>query len=169
MVLGRLGGSPPLIQERVLYPAHRSALTGRGFRAPAFIMLVLLAALFYLAPVRQRGLRIAPPLRCVGPQVVRPCLPPVGRAQLFVTHASDFPVLGPVGFLKGSELPRYWAPTLAFSHRRKRGPAASPPDAAADPTPGIIATRACASQPSLLVIETQGGLSEKSLIWGPPR
>ena len=30
-VLGRLGGAcPPLIQERVLYPAHRSSFTGRG-------------------------------------------------------------------------------------------------------------------------------------------
>ncbi len=31
MVLGRLGWSPPpLIQGRVLYPAHRSPFTGRG-------------------------------------------------------------------------------------------------------------------------------------------
>src|SRR5215213_9535943 len=79
-------------------------------------------------------------------------------------------VLGSPASSKGRSFLVYLAPTLAFSHRRKRGPAASPPDAAADPTPGIIATWARASQPSLLIIdETQGGLSEKSLIWGPPR
>ena len=33
---------------------------------PAFIMRVLVAALFYPAPVRQRGLGFAPPLRCAG-------------------------------------------------------------------------------------------------------
>src|SRR5215217_3362208 len=33
---------------------------------PAFIMRVLFAALFYPAPVRQRGLGFAPPLRCAG-------------------------------------------------------------------------------------------------------
>jgi hypothetical protein len=37
---------------------------------PAFIMGVLFAALFYPAPVRQRGLRFAPPLSlsCAGPR-----------------------------------------------------------------------------------------------------
>ena len=35
--------------------------------------------------------------------MVRPCLPSVGRAQHFVTHASDFPVLGAPASIMGSE------------------------------------------------------------------
>ena len=58
MVLGRMGRSPPLIQERVLYPAHRHLRAGAA-GALAFIMLVLLAALFFL-PGTQRGLRSTP-------------------------------------------------------------------------------------------------------------
>ena len=38
---------------------------------PAFIMRVLFAALFYPAPVRQRGLRFAPLKRCTRLFVVR--------------------------------------------------------------------------------------------------
>jgi hypothetical protein len=43
---------------------------GRGFRAPAFIMLVLLAALYW-AIIHQRGLRFAPSPCCTGSSVVR--------------------------------------------------------------------------------------------------
>ena len=42
MVLGRMGRSPPLIQERVLYPAHRHLRAGAA-GAPASIMLPLAA------------------------------------------------------------------------------------------------------------------------------
>src|SRR5919107_6104988 len=38
MVLGRMGRSPPLIQERVLYPAHRHLRAGAA-GAPAFILV----------------------------------------------------------------------------------------------------------------------------------
>src|SRR5215204_1445181 len=45
---------------------------------------------------------------------------PVGRAQHFVTHASDFPVLGAPASIIGSELPQspLGAPTLRFAPSR---------------------------------------------------
>jgi len=129
--------------------------------AKASIMLPLAAL---VSPHRAwRGLRFASSPCCARPRVVRLWLPPVGRAH--ATYSNNPPVLGSPASLIGSELPRYWAPALAFSHRRKRGPAASPPDAAADPTLGIIATRARASQPSpCSSSKHKAALCEKPLI-----
>jgi hypothetical protein len=69
------------------------------YLAPAFIMLVLLAALYW-AIIHQRGLRFAPPLRCAGPRVVRTYLSTVGRAHhanLYLQHLCA----RPTGFYHG--------------------------------------------------------------------
>jgi hypothetical protein len=81
--------------SRILLPSFFGPVSSG---APAFIMLVFWAALYWAIILHQRGLRFAPSLRCAGPRVVRSCLPPVGRAHRYVTHACDLPVLGPAGF-----------------------------------------------------------------------
>ena len=123
MVLGRMGRSPPLIQERVLYPAHRHLRAGAA-GALAFIMLVLLAALFFL-PGTQRGLHFGPLLacprfsyptssvaleftpvkRCARASVVRSCPSPVGWARLFLKRSNNFLLFAAPASLIGSELP----------------------------------------------------------------
>src|SRR5918995_4499736 len=60
MVLGRMGGSPPLIQERVLYPAHRHLRAG-ALRGPALYNACIVGRVVLPALVTQRGLRFAPP------------------------------------------------------------------------------------------------------------
>ena len=41
MVLGRMGRSPPLIQERVLYPAHRHLRAGASFAGGSGLFVCL--------------------------------------------------------------------------------------------------------------------------------
>src|SRR5919112_5853265 len=73
------GGVPSVgvVKRRVLRGLWRRlvgvGIIGPGLLgAPATIMLVLLAALFCPALVRQRGIPLRHPLRCAGPRVVRP-------------------------------------------------------------------------------------------------
>jgi hypothetical protein len=73
---------------------------------PAFIMRVLFAALFYPTPVRQRGLRFAPPSALRGTSGGETMTTPGGAGT---THP---PVLGTPASLIGSELPSYGAPAL---------------------------------------------------------
>ena len=54
MVLGRLGRKPSLIQERVLYPAHRHLRAGAA-GAPASIMLPLAALVSPIVPGTTRS------------------------------------------------------------------------------------------------------------------
>ena len=62
--------------------------------APAFIMVILLAALYWGTGQSSTNAAFAlrPPLPCAGASVVRPRLPPVGRAQhLCMTTVQLFP------------------------------------------------------------------------------
>src|SRR5215216_3011160 len=107
------GGVPSVgvVKRRVLRGLWRRlvgvGIIGPGLLgAPAFIMVILLAALYWGTGQSSTNAAFAlrPPLPCAGASVVRPRLPPVGRAQHFVTHASDFPVLGALASIMGSEL-----------------------------------------------------------------
>src|SRR5215218_8640132 len=86
-------------------PSYSRAWPG-SYGATAFILS--LVALF-LTPLLQRGLRIAPPLRCAGPgpRVVRSCPSPVGRAHPILKRSNNFLVFGAPASLTGSELPGY--------------------------------------------------------------
>src|SRR5215208_7493751 len=67
----------------------------------------------------QRGFLFAPPLRCAGPRVMRPCLSPVGRAHLR-EHCDNSLRARRTGFYHGSELPVYLAPALRFASVLRR-------------------------------------------------
>jgi hypothetical protein len=54
--------------------------TGQGILQGVPALILSLVALFF-TPLLQRGLRFVSLLRCAGPWVVRPCLPPVVRAH----------------------------------------------------------------------------------------
>jgi hypothetical protein len=71
---------------------------------PAFIMGVLFAALFYPAPVRQRGLCFAPPSALRGSIGSATITTPVGRAHPYPKHTYNFLVFGAPASLIGSEL-----------------------------------------------------------------
>src|SRR5215211_2236349 len=76
MVLGRLGCRPHPRASALSCPspfAGRGSHTSQaGYGAPAFIMLVLLAAPLSLSYLPWHGLRLAPLKRCAGLSVVRP-------------------------------------------------------------------------------------------------
>src|SRR5215212_6219412 len=102
MVLGRLGRTENSPSKSVcsILPI---AICGPGsYGAPAFILSF--AALFGFPP--RRGLRFAPRLRCTGPRMVRPCLHPVGRAQLLEQYSTTLSCSAPPASIIGSELPR---------------------------------------------------------------
>src|SRR5215213_5294755 len=95
------GGVPSVgVVKRWVLRGLRRRLVGVGiigpglFGAPAFILP--LAALL-LSSRCWRGLRIMPLKRCAGSSVVRPSLPPVGRAH-FVRHVTIPSRARPTGF-----------------------------------------------------------------------
>src|SRR5215207_11599438 len=83
---------------------------------PAFIMGVLFAALFYPAPVRQRGLRFAPPSALRATSGGASMTTPGGACTVDTSkYTTTLPVLVVPASLIGSELPSlqlYGAPTL---------------------------------------------------------
>jgi hypothetical protein len=68
------------------------------------LFAVLFAVLFYPAPVRQRGLRFAPPSALRGTSGGATIITPVGRAHPYPKHTSNFLVFGAPASIIGSEL-----------------------------------------------------------------
>src|SRR5215216_3925394 len=94
-------GSCPVGSCIALRPGYPSGCPGL-----AFIMRVLLAALFCLAPVRQRGLSLCAPSALRGTSGGATMTTPSGAGTRYVTHACDILRARLTGFYHGSEFPQ---------------------------------------------------------------